>query len=293
MLYRIKRVVSLLMIISIISLSGINIESYAGTTNEISVSNEQNYFYRTDEQGNVRISVGPAELILGQNEINKGPDGCYYNLENIQLNTLKVIGDKYYNQYEQLTDVELMKFDSYNELIAFILYLQHYKSNTQGTTVYLTTMTQIKKSELRKLESSDSEIYKSKVTQLAYQINRSLSVEEQLRQVDQIVKDSLSFDWTRHSATYTMDQALEAGYGVCYHQAKLMNDILSELGITSELIYGTWIDTQNGKESAISHTWLRVYDGTKWIYLDTSLAGSGLLDYEFYIEHYRMYQIQQ
>jgi len=73
----------------------------------------------------------------------------------------------------------------------------------------------------------------------------------------------------------TLDVALVDKKGVCWHYVKVVNILLKDRGLQTEVCYGTY-------RNDVFHMWLKVYDGERWWCIDptfySSTFDSGWLD---------------
>lgn len=197
------------------------------------------------------------------------PDGILY-VDGKQANTLYAIKDKYIGAYEAAAPDDEIEFDSYHQLAVFASYLQLEQSETQGATFQYTKLdrgkVKISKRELQKLMIPEEAGYRDKVNEMVSGIDRSLSEKEQIDAA--VVAVANTFTYNKDYLTETMMTAINQGQGVCYHYAKLLEDILTELGFKNELILGYAAGSK-----AETHTWNKIWlsSENRWVYSDPTM----------------------
>ena len=229
-----------------------------------------------------------------------GPDGCYYQEDSTQANSITYIRDKYLDTYDALLPEEELIFDSKQEMNLFICWLQFERATSQGQSYTINQRSDgtvaVKKSELQKLESSIVEggAYQNTVRQIASSIPSDYSIEEKINSAT--IQTANAFVYDIAYERKSLEEAVQDKKGVCYHYAMLLHSILSELSIESEFVVGY------GDQSGQTHVWLKIFDAEeeKWIYRDPTKTNSdlqaGLFSvyvYEAYLDSYRMMNIQR
>lgn len=229
-----------------------------------------------------------------------GLDGCYYQADSKQANSVTYIRDKYLDVYDSLSPNEELIFDSKQETNLFVCWLQFERATSQGLSYTINPRSDgtvaVKKSELQKLESSIVEdgAYQNVVLQIARLIPSDYSIEEKVNYAT--VQTANAFVYDMAYERRTMEEAVQDKKGVCYHYAMLLHSILSELSIESEFVVGY------GEQPYQAHVWLKIFDSeqNKWIYRDPTKisidlqAGMSTANiYETYLGSYRMMNIQK
>lgn len=229
-----------------------------------------------------------------------GSDGCYYQADGTQLNSLTYIRDKYLDSYDTLSEEEFMAFDSRQEANLFVCWIQLERATAQGLPYIVNTRSngviEIKKSELQRMEAAMEEggTYQNAVRKIADSIPSDYSIEEIVNYATIQVAKVFMYDSNYEKSS--MEEAVREKRGVCYHYARLLKSVLTEVGIESEFIIGY------ADHSDLSHVWLKIRDEdqNRWIYRDPTRTSfdlqAGLFTvniYEAYLNSYRMVSLLQ
>mgnify|MGYP000588588803 CR=1 FL=1 len=228
-----------------------------------------------------------------------GPDGCYYQTDGKQVNSVTYIRDKYLDAYNSLSSDEELIFDSKQEINLFVFWLQFERAASQGISYIVNQRSDgtvaVKKSELQNLESSIVEdgAYQNAVRQIANSIPHDYSIDKKVNNATVQTANTFVYDMSYEKKS--MEEAVQDKKGVCYHYAMLLHSVLSELSIESELVVGY------GSQPDTTHVWLKIFnpeDG-KWIYRDPTETNTDLQaglfpanTYEAYLNSYRMINIK-
>lgn len=222
------------------------------------------------------------------------PDGCYYQSDGIQANSLTYVRDKYLSTYDALSEDEYMIFDSRPEARLFVCWLQMERATVQGQPYTIHTSqdgsVKIKKSELMRLEHpvGMDETYQNEVQRIADSIPSDYSTEEKVNYATVQVANAFMYDLEYEKRS--MEDAVRAKKGVCYHYARLLKSVLTELGIDSEFVVGFLGNSDS------SHVWLKIRneEEDRWVYRDPTKTNSDLMAglftvniYEVYLNSYR------
>lgn len=253
-------------------------------------------------KGNYAISYETGDIFYSEDSqtffsSGIGGDGCIYDEEGKQKNTLSCIKDKYIGQFEAVDGSEpsgILTFDSADELLLFIDWFQLEHMDHQGERWFYSERThldgtkeiQIMKSEFEKRESEPGEVYRTAVDGIISQVrDADLSISDMSTCAQTLVAKAMVYDSAYRGET--MDKAISDGKGVCYHYVKMMKDVLSGCGVESEILYGEVIDD----ESDDDHVWLRVWDSdnNKWIYRDPTRASGTIRNGLFSVDIYDVY----
>lgn len=247
------------------------------------------------EDGNIYFS--PDGISFASNTI--ACDGCAYDSAGIQKNTLSYIRDKYITLYTLSNEEENIAFDSKQEAMLFICWLQLEKAGCQGIPYTITELSDgsvtINKKDLLKIEEAGISQYSLDIAQdIADCIPDSYPLEQKVNAA--MAQVALKMKYDKDYETRNMEEALREGKGVCYHYSKLLKSVLTKLGVESEYVVGY----QNPQKQ--THVWLKIFNGenNRWIYRDPTQAatdlGNGLFTvsiYETYLGIYQMMPVRQ
>ena len=228
-----------------------------------------------------------------------GLDGCYYQADGKQANSVTYVRDKYLDTYDSLPPGEELVFDSRQEVNLFVCWLQFERATLQGLSYTMNQRTDgtvsVKKSTLQKLESSIVEggAYQNAVRQIAGLVPSDYSIGEKVNYATAQTANAFVYDMAYERKS--MEEAVRDKKGVCYHYAMLLHSVLSELSIESEFVVG-----YNG-QSDMTHVWLKIFDSDqgKWIYRDPTKTSNDLQaglftvnNYGVYLDSYRMMNVK-
>lgn len=229
-----------------------------------------------------------------------GSDGCYYQSDGTQVNSLSYIRDKYLSVYDALPADGELTFDSGQEAILFVCWIQFERAIAQGMSYTVNYKPDgaiaIKKSELQRMESvmEAGGAYQSAIQQIANMIPSDYTIEDKVQYATVQVANAFSYD--KECEKSSMEEAVRNKRGVCYHYAMLLHSVLTELSIESEFVVGY------ADHSGMTHVWLKIFDSeqNKWIYRDPTKTNADLQAglftvniYESYLDSYRMMSICQ
>lgn len=229
-----------------------------------------------------------------------GSDGFYYQADGTQANSLTYIRDKYLTAYDALPADGELTFDSSQEAILFVCWIQFNRAIAQGMPYTVNYKPDgavaIKKSELQRMESVKEKggVYQNAVQQIVNLIPADYTIEAKVHYATVQVANAFTYgkDYERRS----MEEAVRDKRGVCYHYAMLLHSVLSELSIESEFVVGY------ADQSGMTHVWLKIFDTeqNKWIYRDPTKTNADLQAglftvniYEVYLDSYRMMSVRQ
>ena len=218
-------------------------------------------------------------------------DGRIYDDGGAQVSTLSYVSGKYKEIYDNLGWDVPMKFESFKELQVFANWLQLERSEHQGNSFSYSRGEDgtclVEKEDLAKLEEGKDPAYLETVRHIAAQIPAGYTFEEKIDAATNMAAHTLAYD--KNYMKESMNKAVNDGKGVCYHYAKLLKDMLAELGIESEFMLG-YLETSE------PHTWLRIWNNQegRWLYRDPTKTradiNNGLFTvnlYEAYVNLYR------
>lgn len=246
--------------------------------------------------GKIYFAPDGETLTAGQ----VGSDGCYYQADGTQVNSLTYVRDKYLAAYDELPADGELTFDSGQEAILFVFWIQFERATAQGMSYTVNYKPDgaatIKKSELLQMESVKEEggAYQNLVQQIVKIIPSDYTIEDKVQYATIQVANTFTYDKSHEQSS--MEEAVRAKRGVCYHYAMLFHSVLSELSIESEFVVG-YVD-----HSGMTHVWLKIFDTeqNKWIYRDPTKTNADLQAglftvniYEAYLDSYRMMSILQ
>lgn len=121
---------------------------------------------------------------------------------------------------------------------------------------------EIKKSELERMESAMEEggACQNAVREIADSIPSDYSIEEIVNYAT--IQAAKVFMYDSNYEKSSMEEAVREKRGGCYHYARLLKSVLTEVGIESEFIIGY------ADHSDISNVWLKIRDEdqNRWIY---------------------------
>ena len=238
-----------------------------------------------DATGAIGFSDGKGGIIKD----SFGLDGCYYNENGEQVNSLYYVWDKYSEKYENAEGDEFIRFDNPKEYSLFVNYIQLERSDHQGEAENISAAgpNTYKVSDLKSLEEKPLESYKNKVAELSAKIDPSLSIQAKIYKAETLVQSTLHYDYDGTTKNSTMDEALTSGIGVCYHFAKLLKDILTSVGVNAEYVVGY-------NFSGDMHAWIRSYGtvNNRYKYSDPSLSRPAYISgYTYYLINYKMFPL--
>lgn len=253
-------------------------------------------------KGNYAISFETGDIFFSEDSqtffsSGVGSDGCVYDENGKQENTLSYVRDKYIGQFESADENgpgSLITFDTKNELNLFLTWFQLEHMDHQGDLWSFTEKTelggkkqfQIMKSSFENKASEPSEAYYAVVNEIADKVKAGSQLVDSMSAYAQVqVAQYMTYDSAYRNET--MDKAVSDRKGVCYHYAKMMKDVLDACGIQSEIICGEVIN--DGVDD--SHVWLKVWDSdnNKWIYRDPTRASMSLSSGLFSVDIYDIY----
>lgn len=91
------------------------------------------------------------------------------------------------------------------------------------------------------------------------------TVEEKLYNAIDLVQSNFNYDYS--TIEDTVDSCLDSGRGVCIHFALIVNELLLDSGVQSEVCIGYKEPRCQGDDT---HAWIRVWNGENWVYSDPS-----------------------
>lgn len=234
-----------------------------------SFANEQFIIY-----GHYKMDTltGNVYYLDENNEILKdtiAPDGCYYDSNGVQQNTLLYVGNKYYDKIFDDSEGIYIEFDDEQELLAFVNYLQIYQANRQGVAFNPDPNHHnwLLRTQAQYTVQQKSQKLLSTAKELAAQVDTTQDFTEVIRTIKQLTLGRISYDYTLESTNYPLDLALDNSTGVCYHQAKLAYEICVAAGIPAEIVAGNRTQSPSG-----GHVWIKAQDTStgRWHYFDPS-----------------------
>ena len=241
-----------------------------------------NGLHAIDALGNVYFSANGEDF--AKQEIAK--DGCVYNENGIQGNSLQYVHDKYWDIYQNANDMDHITFDNQQEAYLFVMHLQ-LLGEAQGKNYHVFHASgdriSIPKEDLLAIEGQKDLSYQEVIQDICGQIVQA-PVEKMAETANILVAQY--FTYNEGYNCKTMAEAVRDKYGVCYHYAKLLHEVLSKLGIQSEYMVG-WTEREND----IAHVWIKAWDheANIWIYLDPTYACIDLKNGLFPVQNYQAF----
>lgn len=247
--------------------------------------------------GNYAISRETGDIFYSEDSTTffvngVGKDGCVYDENGKQINTLNFVRDKYLPILES-TEGDTISFDSLEELNTFICWFQLERMDHQGDSWTYSTVAQ-KNGETKLVVAKNlfterakplSEAYYKLVDDITAQLIPGDSVSSVCTHAVNLVARTLDYD--KSYTNMTMDTAIADGKGVCYHYVKILRDVLEKYGLQTEILYGNMLDGERDE----THVWVRVWDeeNGQWIYRDPTRASTYLASGLFTVDIYEVY----
>lgn len=241
-----------------------------------------NGLHAIDAQGNIYFSENGEDFAKQMT----AKDGCVYDENGIQKNTLKYVHDKYWDQYQSTQKTGKVVFDNQQEAYMFVMYLQ-LLGEAQGKNyhVFHTSGKQISipKEDLLEMEKQSDLSYIEAVQNICRDI-KPASIEKMAETANLLVAQYLTYNEGYNCKT--LAEAVKDKYGVCYHYAKLLHEVLNELGVQSEYMIG-----RTEREIDTAHVWIKAWDheANKWLYLDPTYAHMDLKSGVFPVQNYHTF----
>lgn len=241
-----------------------------------------NGLHAIDAQGNFYFSVNGEDFV----KQDTAKDGCVYDENGVQENTLQYIRQKYWDRYQDTEESGRVMFDSRQEAFLFVMCLQ-LMGESQGKDYQIFHASgdrvSIPKENLLMIEGQPDFSYRESVQKICGEIAPA-SAEKMAETANLLVAQY--FTYNKEYTRKTMAEAVRDKYGVCYHYVKLLHEVLEGLGIRSEYMVG-----YTERESNAAHVWLRAWDDEagRWIYLDPTYAHVDLKNGLFPVQNYQAF----
>lgn len=235
-----------------------------------------------DAQGNIYFSSDGEGFV--KQEIAK--DGCVYDENGIQENSLQYVRDKYWDIYQNTNDTDRITFDNRQEASLFVMCLQ-LLGEAQGKNYHIFQASgdriSIPQKDLLMIEGQPDLSYQDAIQDICKEIVPA-TVEKMAETANILVAQYLTYNEAYNCKS--MAESVRDKYGVCYHYAKLLHEVLSKLGIQSEYMVG-W----TAREKDTAHVWIKAWDheANKWIYLDPTYACIDLKNGLFPVQNYQAF----
>ena len=217
------------------------------------------------DQGYVMVRCEPSEMRLKarvstdeQTYYYDLPGGDAYSVFPLQMGdgvyTVRVMEQVENDLYAMRfgTDIDVRLSD---ETLPFLYPNQYVWYDT-------TTKTVLKAAELAEGLSNDAEIakqfYRFVVQHMTYDNKKAVTVEK--------------------GYLPNVDEALETGKGICFDYAELLAVMLRSRGIPTKMLIGT-VTPEN-----LYHSWNSVYLDGEWVWMDTTLDGTGHRESDYITE---------
>jgi len=223
--------------------------------------------YTTDEQGRCLTGVVDGELF--------GPD-C-------RLQNLSCLGD-----YEELAQrfragetIQLPDKTKLHEFIAY--YVRQSSFDRQGKSYQGITYDDEKGCTLARDNVVDKDAIMALFHARFNDISGDTTHDVIVNTTNKVASGSV---YEPNMRLGTMQEYAETGRGVCWHYARVLEELLQERGIRAEVVSGIYVGEGH-------HAWVRAWDGSRWVYSDPTIAmtlGTAYADipYDVYVREYRV-----